>query len=124
MLVSLPLESLAQAAAVVSGAAGRFAALVVERDEASLTVEQTLWEGCSTFLRHRAVAGPFRAITLDVNADLGTSGYFAPAAERLAEAGIPIIPQGAYLKDHVLVRAADADRAVEILEKLVRECGT
>ena len=43
LLVSLPTSSLSQAAAIVSRCAGTFAALVMERDEVSLTVpEQSL----------------------------------------------------------------------------------
>lgn len=121
-LASLPHESLPQAAELVSGSAGRFAALVVERDEVSLTIEETLWNSRSASIPHRAADGPYRVVTFQLNVDLDVSGYFLPAAERFAEAGIPIVPQCAYLKDHVLVRAADAERAVAILIRLVREC--
>jgi hypothetical protein len=122
MLVSLPHESLAKAAEIVSKSAERFAALVVEWDEVSLTVEEKLWKSHSETVPYNATEGPFRAITLQLDVDLGVSGYFAPAAERLADAGIPIVPQCAYLKDHVLVYAADAERTVGILEDLVKEC--
>jgi hypothetical protein len=123
MLVSLPREALIEALSLVSSAAGHFSAVVVERDEVSLTVEEELWKTRAGTIAHHAMDGPYRAITLQLNVDLGVSGYFAPAAERLANAGISIVPQCAYLKDHVLVRATDADRAVEIMEHLVRECG-
>jgi hypothetical protein len=122
MLASLPYKSLPQAVELVSGSAGRFAALVVERDEVSLTIEETLWNSRSASIPHRSVDGPYRVVTFLLNVDLGVCGYFLPAAERLADAGIPIVPQCAYLKDHVLIRAADAERAVEVMENLVREC--
>ena len=44
ILVSLPHESLIEALAIVSSAAGHFSAVVVERDEVSLTVEEELWK--------------------------------------------------------------------------------
>jgi len=122
LLVSLPHESLIEALSMVSAAAGHFSAIVVEKDEVSLTMEEELWKTRAAAVPHHSADGPFRAVTLQVNVDLGVSGYFAPAAERLADAGISIVPQCAYLKDHVLIRAADADRAVEIMENLVREC--
>ena len=121
-LVSLPHGSIRQAASVVSESKRHFAAFVLEEDEVSLTVEEKLWNARSHSIPHHASEGPYRAITFQLNVDLGVCGYFAPAADRLAEAGIPIVPQCAYSKDHVLVRAADADRAAEILNRLVREC--
>jgi hypothetical protein len=121
-LVSLPHESLPQAAELVSRSIGRFAALVVEPDEASLTIEETLWNSRSAFIPHRAAEGPFRVVTFQINVELDVCGYFLPAVKRLAKAGIPVVPQCAYLKDHLLVHATDAERTVEILARLVREC--
>ena len=122
ILVSLPHESLIDVLSVVSSAAGYFSAVVVERDEVSLTVEDELWKSRAGTILHHETDGPYRAITLQLNVDLGVSGYLSPAAERLADAGISIVPQCAFLKDHVLIRATDADRAVEIMENLAREC--
>lgn len=98
-----------------------FAALVVERDEVSLTIEQATWEASSVSKQVLAVAGPYRAITLDLPIDLGVSGYLLPAAERLATAGISIVPQCAFQKDHLLVPAADAAKAMNALATLVDE---
>jgi hypothetical protein len=120
VLVSLPHEALPAAAAMVAARAGGFAALVVERDEVSLTIEEGAWRAAAEPLRARVVAGPYRAVTLGLDVDLGVSGYLLPAAARLAEAGIPILPQCAYLKDHLLFRDEDARRAVAILEALAR----
>ena len=122
ILVSLPHESLVEALSTVSSAEGYFSAVVVERDEVSLTVEDELWKTRAGTIPHHSVDGPYRVITLQLNMDLGVSGYFAPAAERLAGACISIVPQCAFLKDHVLVRATDAERAMKIMENLVREC--
>ena len=98
-----------------------FSALVVERDEVSLTLERAVWEPLSLSKKAVAVAGPYRAITLDLQIDLGVSGYLLPAAERLAAAGISIVPQCAFQKDHLLVRAADAGKAMTILGGLADE---
>jgi len=49
-------------------------------------------------------------------------GYLAPAAARLATAGIPIIPQCAFRTDHLLVRESDLDAAVRILGDLIAAC--
>jgi hypothetical protein len=120
VLASLPLPLLAEAAALVGGAGGRFAALVVERDEVSLTIEGGTWQREQMLrVRARAEAGPYCAITLDVDVDLSVCGYLAPAAVLLAEAGISLVPQCAYSKDHLLVREADLGRALKVLERLI-----
>jgi hypothetical protein len=119
VLASLRLEALAGAAALAAHPSRAFAALVVERDEVSLTVRKDLWDEAS--LEATAVAGPFRAITFDVNIDLDVCGYLAPAAERLATAGIAIVPQCAFLKDHLLVHERDLAAAVAALEALIAE---
>jgi hypothetical protein len=119
--VSLPVAALPEAAALV-GRATCFAALVLERDEVSLTVEEEAWRAASLRAQARAEAGPYRAITLDVDIDLGVVGYLAPAAARLAEAGVSIVPQCAYRKDHLLVREGELAEAVRVLEDFIAAC--
>jgi hypothetical protein len=119
-LISLDRRAADQAAALITRAPG-FAALIVERDEVSLTVEQDSWRACPWAAEARAVSRPLRAITLDLDLDLGIVGYLAPAAARLAQAGVSIAPQCAYLKDHLLVAAEQLDRAVGVLERLIAD---
>lgn len=119
VLASVSLSNVEEAAALLSHSARSFAAIVVERDEISLTIREDLWRHAG--LEASAVSGPFRAITLDVNVELDVCGYLAPAAERLAAAGIPIIPQCAFLKDHLLVHERDLTAAVAVFESLIAE---
>ncbi len=119
VLASLPLGDVEEAASLATHSADAFVALVVERDEVSLTIREDLWREAK--LHASAVAGPFRAITLDIDIDLSVCGYLAPAAVRLGEAGVSIIPQCAYLKDHVLVHERDLETAVAVIEGLIRE---
>ena len=121
VLASLPVADLGEGALLVGRASG-FAALLLERDEVSVTVTEDLWRESPLRARALAEAGPYRAITLDVNIDLGVTGYMAPAAARLAEAGVSIVPQCAYSKDHLLVREADLETARAVLETLIAEC--
>jgi hypothetical protein len=124
-LVSLPLEALPLAASLIAASTDTFAALLLEADEVSLTIDETVWqEAAADGVQALSVAGPYRAITLQLNIDLGVSGYLLPAASLLAEAGISIVPQCGYLKDHLLIRAEQTDRAVKILEGLVNECAS
>jgi len=124
MLVSLPPDAPAEAIgeAAALAAKGPFSALVVAPGEISLTVPVAAWRASSLLAMSKGESGPLTAIALDLAIDLDVTGYLAPAAARLAAAGIPIVPQCAYLKDYLLVREADRDRAVEVLEALIAEC--
>ena len=122
LLVSLTPHLLPEAASLAGAAAGKFAALVLERDEVSLTIEKEMW--LASPLRSHALAenGPFRTITFDVNVDLDVVGYLAPAALALAEADVSIIPQCACLKDHLLVHERDLERAIKTLNECTHSC--
>jgi hypothetical protein len=98
-----------------------FAALVVERDEVSVTLPESAWLGSPLRGLALAVAGPYRALTFDIDLDLELVGFLAPAAERLAAAGVSIVPQCGYLKDHLLVREERLPDAVRVIEGLIRE---
>ena len=123
LLVSLRPELLPEAAALAGTATGKFVALVLERDEVSLTIERELWLHSPLRPQSAAVNGPFRAITLDMNVDLDVVGYLAPAAVALSDAGVSIIPQCACLKDHLLVHEKDLERAIETLNEFIRGSG-
>src|SRR4051794_6833806 len=82
-LVSLPPALLHETAALVAWrASGTFMALVLERDEVSLTIEESVWAESALRARATRDEGPYRALTLDVDLDLSLIGYLAPAAER------------------------------------------
>jgi hypothetical protein len=120
-LVSLPVSRLDAAALLVASNRNSFGAVVVERDEVSLTLREELWAGAPLRSEAREERGPYRAITFDLDLDLDVCGYLAPAAERLAAAGISIVPQCAFLKDHILVAEIHLEGAVRVLEDLIRD---
>jgi hypothetical protein len=121
LLVSLPVELAVKAAASAARARPAFAATVLERDEVSLTVPEETWRSDSLRDRARAEAGPFRVISFDLDLDLDVSGYLAPAAAALAAAEVPIVPQCAYLKDHLLVPEEKLEAALAALDALIAE---
>jgi hypothetical protein len=121
-LVSLPKEALGEAAGLLAGSGGAFAALVLTSDEVSLTLPEDAWARSPLRGRARADAGPYRVVTLDAQTDLDVCGYLAPVAARLAEAGIPIVPQCAYSRDHLLFRGGDLEGAIGVLRDWIRTC--
>jgi hypothetical protein len=118
VLASVTPARLGEAAALIAEGAGEFAVLLRERDEVSLTVEESAWRNSPLVALATAAAEPYRVITFDLALDLGIVGYFAPAAAALAEAGVPIVPQCAYAKDHLVVREEDLERALAALRSL------
>ncbi len=122
LLVSLPHTALKQAALLAAAGADQFAALVVEKEGVSLTLPREAWAEASQKLHALAAAGPYRVVTLDLEIDLNVSGYLLPAAERLAQAGIAIVAQCAFRKDHLLIRSEDAEITVSILRRFAAAC--
>ncbi len=121
LFASVPSERMAEASALAAAApAGTFVALVRERDEIALTVPDAVRPHLDA-LAARA-EGPFRVLTFDVVLPLDLVGYLAPAAARLAEAGVPIVPQCGFRTDHLLVRGGDLEAARGVLDAFVREC--
>lgn len=121
-LISVAPEQLTLAAQTLRQVTSSFAALVLERDEVSLTLPEEAWQKCSAQFVNAKVAGPYCALTFDLNIELSVSGYLLPAAERLAEAGISIVPQCAFLKDHLLLQEEDTVRAMAIMQQMIAAC--
>ena len=120
VLVSLPTSSLSEAASIVGRSAGAFAALILERDEVSLTLPEHVWSAHA--VKANAQDGPYKAVSLNVDVDLEVFGFIAPAHARLANARISIVPQAAFLKEHLLVHEKDLDQTMSILGKLIKDC--
>ncbi|HET9315856.1 MAG TPA: ACT domain-containing protein [Vicinamibacteria bacterium] len=119
LLASLPVARLSETAALVARAGDAFVALVRERDEVSLTVPEALRSSLEPLAAH--IAGPYRILTFDLSLELDVIGYMAPALERLAAAGVSIVPQCGHRTDHLLVFERDLEAAVGALEALIRE---
>ena len=119
LLASLPVARLAEATALASLAGDAFVALVRERDEVSLTVPEALRPSLEPLAAR--IAGPYRVLTFDLSLELDVIGYLAPALERLAAAGVSIVPQCGFRTDHLLVFDRDLDAAVAALDRLMRE---
>ncbi len=121
--MSLPAIRLREAAELVATADSSFAALVVEPAEVALTLPEEQWTREAPRFPEARSGGPYRAITLDAELPLDLVGYLAPAAVRLADAGIGIVPQCGYRTDHLLVHEDDLSDAIRVLEAFVTECG-
>lgn len=121
VLASLPRHEAGDAAVALGGAGDAFLALLVERDEVSLTLPESVWAVHHLRPVARAESGPWRVVTFDLELPLDVTGYLAPAAAALAARGVPIVPQCAHSKDHLLVPEEGLDDALATLEALIDE---
>jgi hypothetical protein len=96
-------------------AAPKFSAEIfaVIRDKNEVTVIAK--EGC--VLRSISEEKFFKLVTFDVTLPFDLSGFLSHVSALLASKNIPIFAVSAYSTDHVFVREADLDSAVEVLEK-------
>jgi len=120
VLASLP-RRLASAAVAGLRTDDPFVAVVVEPDEVSLTLPETSWADHPLKPVARGASSVWRVLTLDVDLPLDLTGFLSPAAAVLAGAGIPIVPQCAYSKDHVLVPENRLDDALAALHGLIEK---
>ena len=98
-----------------------FAAFVTEGDECTLTAPESAFDAWRLRKRATEVVRGLRAVTVEASMPVDLVGFFAPAAARLADAGIPIIPQCGFRTDHILVPAGRLDDAVRVLEGMVAD---
>lgn len=67
--------------------------------------------------------GRFRQITLTIHSSLQAVGFLAAVSAQLARHGIPCNAVSAFHHDHLFVPAADAGRAVQVLQELAATRG-
>jgi hypothetical protein len=101
--------------------ASAFVAFLTEGEECTLTATEAAFGAWRLRSRATEVVKGLRALTIEASMPVDLVGFFAPAATRLAAAGIPIVPQCGFRTDHVLVPADRLDEAVKVLEGLVAD---
>lgn len=101
--------------------ASAFVAFITEGDECTLTVPETAFDAWRLRGRAVGVVRGLRAVTIEASMPVDLVGFFAPLADRLAIAGIPIIPQCGFRTDHVLVPASRLEDAVRVIEGLIAD---
>ena len=101
--------------------ASAFVAFLTEGAECTLTAPEGAFGAWRLRTRATEVVRGLRAITIEASMPVDLVGFFAPAAERLAMALIPIIPQCGFRTDHILVPESRIDDAVRVIEGLVAD---
>jgi len=98
-----------------------FVSLTLTGEEASIVLRTSDWERLRGRVHSAKMAAPYRLITFDIVLDLSIVGFLAVVSAALAKEGVSIYAMSTYLKDHILVKTGDAEKAVSILDSLVDE---
>ncbi len=99
-----------------------FSSITFDLAEVSLVVKAGEWAGLREGFDDYEEEGPYRLITFDIVLDLSIVGFLATVSDRLAEEGISIYALSTFLRDHILIRSEDAERAFEALQGLIDRC--
>ena len=91
-------------------------------EELTIACTESVARSSEVLARAEERSGPYRRIALDVEVPLDVCGYLAPAAQKLADAGIAILPFAAWSRDHLLVRADQLELALRTLERWIASC--
>lgn len=95
-----------------------FYSVTFTSDEISLVMNRDEWQRNKDQFKDPQWEGPYKIITFDIILDLSIVGYLAVISKLLAEEGISIYALSTYLRDHILVKKEDAEKAVATLERL------
>lgn len=95
-----------------SGDLAGFSVVIVASDEVTVVCAEALLDTLDAPVRSER---GWRRITFPGPLPWELVGFLADVAGRLASAGIPLAAMAGFTTDHVLVRAAHADLAVEVL---------
>lgn len=117
--VKLPPNAITAAAGVVAQAGNPFTAMLVDKDEVTLMLEdEDFNEYKKRLLDHTVSETHYRLITFDVELDSALVGFMAVVSKALADADISIMPFAAFSRDHIFVPESDFDTAIETLKNL------
>lgn len=120
--VKLPIAGITAAAGVIAQAGNPFSALLLDKDEITLMMEDEDFEQFKKRLPgHEVSEIGYRLITFDVELEPTLVGFMAHISTALAKENISLMPFAAYSRDHIFVNEADFARALTILENLKTE---
>jgi hypothetical protein len=120
-VISLGLEEVGKAGAVLYKLTP-FYSVTCDTYEVSVVSKTAEWIRVKGGFTRFSEAGPYRVLTFDIVLDLAIVGFMAVVSSVLAENGVSIYPISTYLRDHVLVKKEDAEKATQLLKELVEDC--
>lgn len=117
--VKLPPNAITAAAGVIAQAGTPFSALLLDKDEVTLMIEDEDFEEFKKRLINHTVSDVrYRLITFDLELEPTLIGFIAHISRVLADANISLMPFAAFSRDHIFVNEDDFDKAMSLLENL------
>jgi hypothetical protein len=120
-VIGLGLEEAGKAGAIFTKFTP-FCSVTCDTYEVSVISKTVEWRRVNCKFTRFSEAGPYRVLTFDIVLDLAIVGFIAVVSSVLAENGVSIYPISTYLRDHVLVKKEDAEKAIRLLNELVEDC--
>ncbi|MCX6641844.1 MAG: ACT domain-containing protein [Candidatus Bathyarchaeota archaeon] len=120
-VISLGLEEAGKAGAILTKFTP-FCSVTCDTFEVSVISKTVEWHRVKCEFTRFSEAGPYRVLTFDIVLDLAIIGFMAVVSSVLAENGVSIYPISTYLRDHILVKKEDAEKAIRLLNELVEDC--
>lgn len=99
-----------------------FSSVTFDAHEVSVVLKTEEWDRLKGRFDRFQEEGPYRLITFDIVLDLSVVGFFAAVSSILADEGISIYALSTFLRDHILVKKQDAERAVSAIQLKIDEC--
>lgn len=87
-----------------------------EKEGVTVILEKEKADEC-----HIAYSGVFKCITLSVHSSLDAVGLTAAVATKLTKFNISANVIAAYYHDHIFIKSHDADKALAVLNELVKK---
>ena len=99
-----------------------FSSITIDTEEVSLILGKEDWTAIRGNFGEYLVEGPYSAITFDIVLDLSLVGFLSVVSAVLADEGVSIYAVSTYLRDHILVKSEDSDKAIRVLGELIQRC--
>ena len=121
VIVSLPVEEKDNALKSFS-LLSSFSSITIDYEEISLILKESDWKILLDRFPKSLCEGPYRVITFDIVLDLNLVGFLSVISSILADEGISIYAVSTYLRDHILVKSKDAEKAILRFKELIEKC--
>ncbi len=96
-----------------------FSSVTYTGEEVSVVLRAADWGALRENFSDSREEGPYRLLTFDIVLELSIVGFLSTVSAALAEEGVSIYAVSTYLKDHILVKKVDEERALAVLRKLI-----
>lgn len=93
--------------------------LFVAPDMITFILPENDWRSISPAFPRARVERPYRVVSFDIDLPPDLSGFLALISNALAAESVPIVAISGFSRDHLLLREADLDRALAVLDSLV-----